>query len=94
MGGPVGVEVVEHDEPSAGGFGPGEHAVLERWELLGPAGVVPCVEAEVHGVGAGGDLGGEGGVGRVAADRGGAVEPLAPAAADGGDLMTGGDELR
>ena len=48
----VGVEVVEHDEPGAGARRSGEDAALQGRELLGPAGVVARVEAEVDDVGA------------------------------------------
>ena len=48
--------------------GTGEHGLLQRRELVGPAGVVDGVEAEVDDVGAGCHLGREGGVGGISGD--------------------------
>ena len=55
----VGVQVVEDDEARADA-GPVSTDVLQRRELVGPAGVVDGVEAEVDDVGAGWSPGREG----------------------------------
>ena len=92
-GGAVGVEVVEHDEAGTGGLGPGEHAALQRRELLGPPAVVGGVQAEVDDVGARGDPGGERRVGGVAGDELGAGDGAAAAAVHGDDVVAEGDQL-
>ncbi len=52
LGRSVGVEVLQHHEAGAGGDRAGEHAVLQRRELLRPAVVGRRVEAGVHDSGA------------------------------------------
>jgi hypothetical protein len=89
----VGVQVVQHDEAGSGCPGAGEDAALQGRELVGPAFVVERIEAEVDGVRAGADLGGERGVGRVTSDGAGSAGAGVAVAVDRDDVVACGGEV-
>ena len=93
VGRSVGVEVVQHDEASSGGLDAGEHASLQRRELLGPSAVAAGVEAEVDHIRSRRDPRREGLVGGVTDDQLGARDVAASTTVHGHDVVAAVDEL-